>query len=166
MRCALGLCSKAINMNKIIVITALILVLFVSEAISGQNEPTHSGTKAASKIGVGFSKAAIKALLTLQGNSKKELLDAAMIEISVAASNRKELLIVDHIELFGQIYARHEVVRQSEIAADIAESRAYNPADPGTYEAHDEVHDKDQACIVAWLPRLRALSAEIPKQCP
>lgn len=92
-----------------------------------------------------------------------------MIDLSVAASNHTELLIVQRIQLFEEIYAINETVRQSEIAADIAESRAnpnHNPADPGMYEAHEETHDGDQACIAAWLRSLRALSAGIPNQCP
>jgi hypothetical protein len=153
---------------KIILTTAAIFVLLFSEATFGQGTPTHNATKATSKIGVAFSKAAIKALLNIRGNSNQELVDAAMIDLNVAASNNTELLIVHRISVFEQMYTINEMARQSEIAADIAVSRAdpdHNPADPGAYEGHDETHDKDRACIVAWLPRLRALSSGIPKQC-
>lgn len=105
---ALAVCSKWTDISKIILTIALIFVLLFSGATLRQNTPTHNSAKAAPKIGMAFSKAAIKTG-----------------EESLADPN-------------------------------------HTPAGHGANEAHDE----DQACIVAWVPKLRALSAGIPKQCP
>ena len=139
MRCASILCPKPINVFEIILTTAAIFVLLFSEAAFGQNTATHNSTKASPRIGVAFSKAAVRALLTIEGTRDKGLLDAAMIDLSAAHSTHAELTVVWHVQLFQEIYGIHEMI---------------------------EAHDEDQACIVAWLPRLRALSAEVPKQCP
>jgi hypothetical protein len=92
------------------------------------------------KIGTAFAKAGVKALLTIEGTHDPQLLDAAMIDLSAAHSTRAELVVVWHVQLFQQIYALHNL--------------------PGGD------HYEDQGCIVAWLPKLRALSAEIPGKCP
>lgn len=162
MRCVLALRSKPVNVGLAI---AAIFVLLFSKATFGQNTPPHYGTKASPRIGVAFSKAAVKALLTIEGTRDKGLLDAAMIDLSAAQSTHAELTVVWHIQLFQEIYGIHELTRQMRVRAEKEESLAHPdgaPADHGANGAHDE----DQACIVAWLPRLRALSAEIPKQCP
>jgi hypothetical protein len=153
-------------MSKIILTIALTFLLLFSETTFPQNTPTRTSTKAApKKIGVAFSKAAIKTLFTIQGNSGKGLVDAAMIDLNVAVSNHTELLIAQRIQLFDEIYGINEMVRRMAIRAGREESLAdpdLPPADCGANESHD----KDQACIAAWVPRLRALSAEVPKQCP
>ena len=109
-------------------------MLFVAACAVAQN-----GKSANPKIGAAFGKAAVKALLTIEGTRDKQLIDAAMINLSAAHSTHAELKVVWHVQLFQQIYSIHEMARG---------------------------HDEDQGCIIAWLPKLRALSAEIPKQCP
>jgi len=88
-----------------------------------------------------------------------------MIDLARAETSHTELSVVWDIQLFEAIYGVHEVVRQSLLGAESAESEAdpnHIPAGVGASEAHDE----DHACIVAWLPKLRALNAKTPKQCP
>lgn len=148
-----------------VLIATLIVQLLTLGVAFGQNTPIPKSTKVAPEISVAFSKAAIKALLTIERTTNKELVDAAMIDLSGAESNHTELSVVWDIQLFEAIYGVHEAARQSWAAAERAESEAgldHTPADRGASEAHDE----DHACIAAWLPRLRALSAGTPKQCP
>lgn len=94
---------------------------------------------ASPRISAAFSRAATKALLTIEGTHNKQLLDAAMIDLSAAHSTQAELRIVWHIQIFEEIYSIHDM---------------------------GGGHDEDRACTIAWLPKLRARSAEVPKQCP
>jgi hypothetical protein len=114
--------------------TTLAVVLVVVACAVAQN-----GKSANPKIGAAFGKTAVKALLTIEGTRDKQLIDAAMIDLSAAHSTHAELKLVWHVQLFQQIYAIHEMAGG---------------------------HEEDQGCLVAWLPKLRALSADIPKQCP
>ena len=144
MRCASILCPKPINVFKIILTTAAIFVLLFSEATFGQNTATHNSTKASPRIGVAFSKAAIRALLTISGSANKELADAAMIDLSTAESSHAELLIVQRIQLFEEIYGVHEMTRQMAKRAEREESLANPDRTPADHGAN-EVHDEDQA---------------------
>jgi hypothetical protein len=144
--------------------TALVALLPLGVA-SGQSPATPKSTQAAPKISVAFSKVAMKALLTIERTNDKELVDAAMIELAGAGSNHTELSVAHDIAVFEAIYAIREMGRQSSLEAERAESEAdlrYITTDPKSSHAHDG----DYACVAAWLPRLRALSAVTPKQCP
>jgi len=112
------------------------LLLIISSIAIAQNVKTVSATP---KIDAAFGKVAVKTLLTITGTSNKELVDAAMIDLFAADSSRLDRKVIWHIQLFQQIYGIHEMTRD---------------------------HSEDQDCIIAWLPKLRALSATIPKQCP
>jgi hypothetical protein len=92
------------------------------------------------KIGPTFARVAVKTLLTIGGSRDKQLVDAAMINLSAAQSSRAELTVVQHLQLFEALYSVHQFGGLG--------------------------HDEDQRCVVAWLPKLRAHSAEIPKVCP
>jgi hypothetical protein len=158
--------AQARRKSKVTIVAAALIVALLPSAVAlGQNTlvPKSAGTMP--KISVAFSKAAIKALLTIERANNKELVDAAMIDLAGAGATRAELSVVWDIQLFEAIYGVHEAVRQSSLAAE----RAMADADPGhapTDLGASEAHDEDHACIVAWLPRLRALSARTPKQCP
>jgi hypothetical protein len=152
-------------MSKVILTIAATFVLLFSEATFGQNTPTHNTTKANPRIGVAFSKTAVKALLTIGGSANEELADAAMIDLSAAESSHAELLIVQRIQLFQEIYRIHEITRRIAKGAEREELLA-NPDRPPADHGANMAHDEDQACIVAWVPRLRALSPQVPKQCP
>jgi hypothetical protein len=144
---------------------ALIVALLPSGLTFGQNTPIPKSTKAAPKISVAFSKAAIKALLTIERTNNKGLVDAAMIDLAGAGSNHTELSVANDIAVFEAIYAIREMERQSSLAAERAEAEA-DPHRISTYPESSHAHDRDYACVAAWLPRLRALSAATPKQCP
>jgi hypothetical protein len=65
----------------------------------GQDARISKGTKATPKIGTAFSKAAIKALLTIEKTNNMDLLDAAMIELSGAETNPTEHSVAYDIPL-------------------------------------------------------------------
>jgi hypothetical protein len=88
-----------------------------------------------------------------------------MIDLSSAETNHTEVSVVWDIQLFEAIHGIHEAVRQSQLSAERAEAEAYSDRAPAYLES-SAAHDEDHACIVAWVPRLRALSAKTPKQCP
>jgi hypothetical protein len=90
-----------------------------------------------------FSKAAVKALLTIKKNDQ-HLTDAAMVDLEAAADTKAEADVTQQIKFFETVYGIHQ---QEE--------------DLGQTSAHDE----DRACLTAWLPKLRAQSGEIPKDC-
>jgi hypothetical protein len=142
----------------------LIIVLSTSGPAFGQDARISKGTKATPKIGTAFSKAAIKALLTIERTNNRDLVDAAMIELSGAETNPTEHSVVYDIQLFEAIYARNESARQSLLEAERAEAEAYSNQGPA-YMGSSKVHDEDHVCIAAWLPRLRALNAQTPKRC-
>jgi len=88
-----------------------------------------------------------------------------MIDLLGAGSNHTELSVASDIAVFEAIYAIKEMERQSLLAMEQAEGEAdlhHIPTDPESSHAHDG----DYACVAAWLPRLRALSAATPKKCP
>jgi hypothetical protein len=126
-------------MAKVLLLLAGLAALVLLDGALGQNASVHGSAKASVRVGAAFSKAAVRALLTIGGTADNRLLDAAIIDVSAAQSSHVELTVVWHIQLFQQIYAVHEIAGG---------------------------HDEDQACIAAWLPKLRALSDEIPKSCP
>ncbi len=117
----------------------LLLLAACAVAQNGDAASTRTPKSATTKIGATFAKAAVKTLLTIEGTRDRQLLDTTMIDLSAAQSTHAELIVVWHVQLFQQIYTIHDMAIG---------------------------HDEDQDCIVAWLPKLRALSAEIPKQCP
>lgn len=146
---------------------ALITLLTSAAAYSQQTVPSPPRSVASKPaISSQFAKAAIKALFTLGRTKDKQLVDAAMVDLAAAQSNRAELTITHRIQLFEQIYNLHELVRQSRLRADQAEDEASLPdrIAPKDRPASIE-HDEDFACIGAWIPKLRALSAHVPKQC-
>ena len=101
----------------------------------------HPTLKPAPRLSAAFSKAAIRALLTIERSHDAKLVDAAMMDMSVASSIRAEQSVENQITFFQQLYAINDLTGN---------------------------HDEDYACITTWLAKLRALSAEIPsaKQCP
>ncbi|HEU0046035.1 MAG TPA: hypothetical protein VFQ43_00355 [Nitrososphaera sp.] len=135
-------------MTEIILTVALIIAFLPSGAMFGQNAPTHKSAKAAPQIGAAFSKAAIKALFTIGRNANKQLIDAAMVDLDAAGSTDAENSLGMQIETFASMYEAQERALNAEREAG---------GNPGANEGH--------ACIGAWVPKLRALSSEIPKEC-
>jgi hypothetical protein len=131
-----------------IILIATLFIAFLPGAMFGQNAPTHKSAKAATRISAAFSKAAIKALFTISRNANKQLVDAAMVDLDAAGSTDAENSLGMQIEIFASVYAAQEGARQAEREAG---------GNPGANEGH--------TCIGAWVPKLRILSAEIPKEC-
>jgi hypothetical protein len=122
----------------------------------------QTGTKAS--VSAAFSKAAVKALLTIDRNSDKQAVDAVMVDLAATASTRAERSVGDEIALFEAIHSRNEWARQSDLEAAKAMVDA-GMTNPGISEAVEARISENHSCVVAWLPKLRALSAVIPKQC-
>lgn len=121
-------------------ITLRLAIPVVAACAIAHSSNTDKKTATASpRISATFSKAAVRALSTIDSTRNKQLLDAAMIDLSTAQSTHTELQVVWHIQLFEEIHRLHDAAAG---------------------------HDEDRTCIIAWLPKLRGLSAEIPKQCP
>lgn len=97
-----------------------------------------SASKTPPEISAAFSKAVVKALLTIQRDANKDLVDAAMVDVEAEASNYAEKGLVFNVALAE---FRHHTLTT-------------------TY-----AHSDETACFAAWLPRLRALSADLPKEC-
>lgn len=125
--------------SKLITVAVLLLVVCAAGQSGDTAAKPTTPKNAGPKIGAAFAKAAVKALLTIDGTRDKPLVDAAIIDASAEQSTQAELRVVWHIQLFQQIYALNDLVGD---------------------------HYEDQRCIVAWLPKLRGLSAEVPRQCP
>src|ERR1700722_8909358 len=92
-----------------------------------------------------FSKAAIKALLTIGRNSDKQLVDAAMVDLQATSLSSAERAVTHQIEVFQAVY-------------DIGEAGRLSTIEAGDYSAASTMHDKDHACVATWVPKLRALS--------
>jgi hypothetical protein len=131
-------------------IAAVSLFLIAQLCSRGQLADAQTPTKAV--VSAAFSKAAIRALLTIDRNSNKQLVDAAMVDLQAIGSTRAERSVTHEIEVFEEVHEIREKTRQSALEA-------------GLYSEANEAHDGDHACIAAWLPKLRALRADIPKQC-
>ena len=116
-----------------------------------QTPPTKPAPKMP-VIGAAFSKAAVRALLIIARSRRgantdrlestnpedNKAIDAAMLEMSVAASTRSEVVVEKQLNSFQMIYDLHQFTGE---------------------------HDRDYACIAAWVPKLRALSGATPKPC-
>ena len=133
-------------------LTIAAVALFLIAHLWSLRQLAIARTPAKAVVSAVFSKAAIKALLTIGRNSNKQLVDAAMVDLEAMGSSRAEHSVTHEIEVFQAVYDIREAGRQSDLEA-------------GLYSEANQAHDKDHTCVVAWLPKLRALSAEIPKQC-
>ena len=111
------------------------LWLFCVLLASAQTQPAKVANP---KISQDFSKAAIRALLTMERTHDRKLVEAAMLEMSVESSSHDEHKVEMALNAFAELYVIHGL--------------------SGT-------QDDDIPCFRAWLPKLRALSAAIPKEC-
>ena len=126
----------------------LIAILFCSVLGYAQKPTPKPAPKLAPpEISTTFSKAAVKALLTIQRTSDERLVDAAMIEESAEESGVNEKLIGFYIEAFK--VGKHTGEKLIELGAD-----------PGV-----DTEENESKCVVAWLAKLRALNKAMPKEC-
>ena len=113
----------------------MIAILFCSVLGYAQKlTPKHAPKPTRPEISAAFSKAAVKAQLTIQRSADNKLVDAAMVDMEAEASDQAEKEIAFHVGFIEFDHYRKEATGES-------------------------------ACIIAWLPRLRALSAGTPNEC-
>jgi|HubBroStandDraft_6_1064221.scaffolds.fasta_scaffold189441_3 hypothetical protein len=117
----------------------LVLVAATATSQSTTSPQKPSQARSNPRISVEFSKAAVRALVTIGTTRQQALVDAAMIDLSAAQSTRAESVVMWHIQLFKDTYGVNEFIGD---------------------------HSGDQRCITAWLPKLRGLIPEIPNECP
>ncbi|MGB7602737.1 MAG: hypothetical protein WBM24_20715 [Candidatus Sulfotelmatobacter sp.] len=123
---------------------ALVLLFCV---VLAHTQTRHAPKAPTPEISATFSKAAVKALVTIQGTDDERLVDAAMIEERAEQSGINEQLVGFNIELFK--VAKHQGRKLIELGAD-----------PGV-----DTEENESKCVAAWLPNLRALSKAMPKEC-
>src|SRR6266852_263913 len=114
-------------------------VLFCSSLACAKKPPALEATTP--EIGVAFSKAAIKALLTIHLDSGEQLINAATVDLEVETTTGAEMLIAFDIALLE--FDRQQRKELIELGMDLAENTA----------------DNESKCVNAWVPQLRALSA-------
>jgi hypothetical protein len=132
--------------NKFIIIAVLSCAL-LAYAQKPSAPKAVQPKSAAPEISEAFSKVAVKALVTIQGTSDERLIDAAMIDETAEESGFNEKLIGFNISAFR--LGKHTGQKLVDLGAD-----------PGVYTEENE-----SKCVAAWLPKLRALSMEMPKEC-